>query len=152
MVGQYLKTGDDQYVASRDDATRTWRILDLWNPTIATLGPEDDVPDDGPAVQVLTEGAFIALVKEAGRTGAISNNGSGVDTSALEEELFEASEALNYANAKIVKLESDVVEYKEDFSEIKERAGKSESFLLKERAMDTLLRLTLSADIDNLSR
>jgi|TARA_R110000744_G_scaffold262689_2_gene377243 hypothetical protein len=151
MVGQYLKNGDNQYAATRDDATRTWRILDLWNAELATLGPDDDVPDDSAAVQVLTEGAFIALVKEAGRTGAISNNGSG-DTGALEEELLEASEALNYANAEIKKLEASAVEYKEDFSKVKEKAGKSESFLLKERAMDTLLRLTLSADIDNLSR
>ena len=35
MVGQYLKNGDNQYAATRDDATRTWRILDLLNAELA---------------------------------------------------------------------------------------------------------------------
>lgn len=58
-----------QYFAKRDDKG-TWRIINLFHPDLKNFNElEDDLPDDSPAVTVLTEGAFLALMKEAGRMG-----------------------------------------------------------------------------------
>ena len=73
MLGNILQGREQQYVASKDDGTKTWRVLDTWHESLKTLQVEDEVPDDCPAVTILTEGAFIALVKEAARTGLQEN-------------------------------------------------------------------------------
>ena len=85
MVGMFLKERDVQYVAHRDDKTQTWRILDTWHQDLANLGPEDEIEDTSGAVTILTEGAFIALVKEAARLGTLQN-AAFENNSALEEE------------------------------------------------------------------
>ena len=73
MVGMFLKDREAQYTANRDEMTNTWRILDTWHEDLANLGPEDEVEDSSKAVTILTEGAFIALVKEAARLGTLQN-------------------------------------------------------------------------------
>ena len=73
MVGMFLKERDVQYVAHRDETTQTWRILDTWHESLMDLGPEDEIPDDSPGVMIITEGAFIALIKEGARLGVIQN-------------------------------------------------------------------------------
>ena len=85
MLGMFLKEREVQYIAHKDDVTRTWRILDTWHEDLANLGPEDDVDDTSKAVTVLTEGAFISLVKEAARLGTLQN-AAFENNSALEEE------------------------------------------------------------------
>ena len=73
MVGMFLKDREVQYTANRDEVTNTWRILNTWHEDLVSLGPDDEIPDDSSAVLVLTEGAFIALVKEAARLGVLQN-------------------------------------------------------------------------------
>ena len=67
VMGNTLRDRDVQYVASKDDTTHTWRILNTWSDELKNLGVEDEVSDDSEAVKVLTEGEFIALIKEAAR-------------------------------------------------------------------------------------
>ena len=71
MVGMFLKEREVQYTAHKDETTNTWRILDTWHEAIANLGPDDEVEDSSLAVTILTEGGFIALVKEASRLGVL---------------------------------------------------------------------------------
>ena len=49
-MGNLLRGRDQQYVASKDDVTNTWRVLDTWNDALTALQIEDEVPDDSPAV------------------------------------------------------------------------------------------------------
>ena len=77
MVGLFLKDREVQYTAHKDGVTNAWRILDTWHEDLMNLGPEDDVEDDSAAVTILTEGAFIALVKEAARLGVLQNANLG---------------------------------------------------------------------------
>ena len=63
-----LDQRDQQYVANRDDKG-TWRILNCWHDEMKNINMEDDIPDDHPAVTVVTEGAFLSLFKEAIRKG-----------------------------------------------------------------------------------
>ena len=64
MLGNMLGGREVQFIATRDELTNTWRILNTWHDSLKQLQPDDDIPDDSPAVTILTEGAYIALVTE----------------------------------------------------------------------------------------
>ena len=137
MVGMFLKDREVQYTANRDETTHTWRILDTWHEDLANLGPEDDVDDTSKAVTVLTEGAFISLVKEAARLGTLQN-AAFENNSALEEE------------NRILK--EQLLELEKSLHTTTQQVHKSEGFLLKEMAMQTMLKLTSMSDIENLTK
>ena len=128
MVGMFLKDRELQYTANRDEITNTWRILDTWHEDLMNLGPDDEIEDTSKAVTILTEGAFIALVKEAARLGVLQNAAFEGHT-ALEDENIALRE-------KILDLEKHVSTTTEEIQHI----NKSESFLLKEMAMQTMLK------------
>ena len=137
MVGMFLKDRETQYTANRDEVTNTWRILDTWHEDLTSLGPEDDIEDNSKAVTVLTEGAFIALVKEAARLGSLQN-AAFENNSALEEE--------NHA------LRERLLELEKSLHTTTQQVHKTEGFLLKEMAMQTMLKLTSMSDIENLTK
>jgi len=134
----FLKDREVQFIANRDEVTHTWRILDSWHEDLMNLGPEDDVPDDSSALTILTEGAFISIVKEAARLGILQNAAFEGHT-ALEDENLALRE-------QILELEKEVGITHEEIQHVQ----KSESFLLKEMAMKTMLKLTSMSDIENL--
>ena len=140
MIGNMLRERDNQYVASKDNAG-TWRILDTWHTELGSLSPDDDIPDDNPAVTLLTEGAFIALVKEASRLGVLQNSSFNSDAEAGEliEKDIELSE-----------MEEKVVKYEKEISNLKHHPVRSEGFALKEKAMEAILKLTSIAEIETL--
>ena len=133
----FLKDRETQYTANRDEVTNTWRILDTWHEDLTSLGPEDDIEDNSNAVTVLTEGAFIALVKEAARLGTLQN-AAFENNSALEEE--------NHA------LRERLLELEKSLHTTTQQVQKTEGFLLKEMAMQTMLKLTSMSDIENLTK
>ena len=99
MIGNMLRERDVQYTAIKDEITNTWRILDTWNDELKNLGPEDDIEDSNSAVTILTEGAFLSLVREAARLGVLDNvSFSGGDEYGSSEEIQEMQD-------KIVKYE-----------------------------------------------
>lgn len=145
MVGMFLKDRDVQYIANKDEMLKTWRILDTWHEALANLGPEDDVEDDNPAVTILTEGAFIALVKEAARLGVLENAHFGnEDTSEEVEALQEQIESL--------KKQLQEVEVHPPQPPQPPAPPKSEGYMLKEMAMSTLLKLTGMSDLESLTK
>ena len=88
VLGNMMNESGQQYVAVKDDKN-TWRILDTWHADLKMLSADDDIPDDSAAVIALSEGQFIALVKEAASLGVLENAnfGSDIDTSELEYEI-----------------------------------------------------------------
>lgn len=64
-MGSLLGQREDPYVVVRDPETRTWRILYAWHTDLREMSIDDDIPDDHPAVTVITEAAFVSLIKEA---------------------------------------------------------------------------------------
>ena len=151
MIGNMLRDRESQYIATKDDGTQTWRILDTWHDVLRDMNPDDEVEDDSPAVTVLTEGAFIALVKEASRLGVLQNathNSGAMDmgiSAEYENELREKDEKLAENQIKLVK-------YEEEIRILRTSASKSEGTLLKELAMETLLKLTLASDVEKLTQ
>ena len=150
MIGNMLRERESQYIATKDEGTNTWRILDTWHDILREMNPEDDIPDDSPAVTVVTEGGFIALVKEASRLGVLQNASTSfipVDTREPEEYGNEVKEK----DEELVKMREKIVKYEEEISTLRLSVSKSEGTLLKELAMETLLKLTLSSDIEKLT-
>ena len=145
-IGSLLRDRDIQYVAIKDDATKTWRILDTWRPALKDFDSEDDIPDDSAAVSIITEAAFIALIKEATRLGVLENASLGggevndEDLLALERENQELHE-------KLSKMEQNVVKYKEE----PKKPQYSENYAIKDRAIQAIINLAGMADVEKIS-
>ena len=133
-LGNILRERDEQYIANRDESG-TWRILDTWHDDLKSIGPDDEIPDKTEAVTIISEGAFISLMKEAGRTGILDNVSNG---GALEE-FDDMSEQYNQAVEKIHTLESVITDQKKQLADT--RTTYSEHSHIKEKAMETVLKL-----------
>ena len=142
-IGSILRDRDVQYIALRDDTSKTWRILDTWHEDLKGLDLEDDIPDDNAAVQVLTERGFTALVKEAARLGVLENIDFGVDNSYEIEE----------KDAEIAKLKDEISKIREE--NIKKgdmHSDMDDSSKLKSKAMDSILKIVSLTDINELTK
>ena len=146
VLGNMMNESGQQYVAVKDDKN-TWRILDTWHADLKMLNADDDIPDDSPAVVALSEGQFIALIKEAGSAGILENAnfGSNAETSELEY-------AIDTRDAKIEELEEKLNNLTEEKQVVEKAASRSEEFELKEKAMDNILKLVSMQDMTKLSR
>ena len=117
-LGNILRERDEQYISNRD-ASGTGRILDTWHEEL----------------KIISEGAFISLMKEAGRSGILDNVSNG----GASEEFDDMSAEYNQAVAKIHTLEKTITEQKEQLADT--RTSYSEHSHIKEKAMDTVLKL-----------
>ena len=149
MMGNILREREQQYVANRDDATNTWRVLDSWSDALKELDVDDDIPDDNDAVKILSEGEFIAVVKEAARLGVLQNVPSG-STEEDEEMLSEAAEKIEVLTRELEDTKRELEDSNRNLDTVKTRPPRSEQFELKELSMQTVLRLTALSDIETL--
>ena len=133
-LGNILRGRDEQYIANRDESG-TWRILDTWHDDLKSIGPDDEIPDKTEAVTIISEGAFISLMKEAGRSGILDNVSNG----GASEEFDDMVEQYNQAVKKIHTLESVITDQKEQLADT--RTTYSEHSHIKEKAMETVLKL-----------
>ena len=154
-MGTILQCREQQYVASKDATTKTWRVLDTWSDSLRNLKVDEEVPDDSPAVTVLTEGAFIALVKEAGRIGVLENANFGTGEAELESIILDKDQ-------EILKLRDELMKLKEETSRVIQENTHTEEYILKDRAilaghdlkekaMENILKLVSIQDVSNLS-
>jgi len=145
VLGNILRERDQQYVANRDDATQTWRVLDTWHDDLTKIGPEDEIPDDSDAVTLISEGAFIAVVREASRLGVLQNATYGTGEAEYESLILEKEQEIQKLNEQILNLE-------EDKSQVIRDVSHSEDYELKEKAMESILKLVSMQDMTNLGR
>ncbi len=89
-IGNMLRDRQEQYIAQKDSAG-TWRILDTWHEDLTKLDPEDEIDDSSDAVTVLSEGGFLALVREATRLGVLQN-AALMENDALADQVAELKE------------------------------------------------------------
>ena len=144
-IGNMLSANEQQYVALRDSATNTWRILDTWHDDIKRLDADSDIPDESPAVAVFSEGQFLALIKEAGRLGVLANASFGTGEAELEAIILDRDKEIQELHEKILKLE-------EEKSEVVRSTSHTEDYELKEKAMANILKLVSMQDMSNLSK
>ena len=145
VLGNMMNESGQQYVAIKDDKN-TWRILDTWHADLKMLTADDDIPDDSNAVIALSEGQFIALIKEAASAGVLENANfsSDVDMSELEYEL-------ETKDIKIKDLEEEIHNLTKEKRVVERAASRAEEFELKEKAMDNILKLVSMQDMTKLS-
>ena len=143
-LGNILSGTEQQYVAMKDESG-TWRILNTWHEDLKRLDADDDIPDDSTAVLVLSEGQFIALVKEAASLGVLQNANFGTGEAELEAIILERDKEIQELHSQILKLE-------EDKSQVIRNTSHSEEYELKEKAMGHILKLVSMQDMTNLSR
>jgi len=134
-IGNMLRERGEQYVANQDE-TGTWRILDTWHDALKVLEPDEDVPDSSPAVTVMSEGAFLSLMKEASRLGVLENASSLLGN----EEL----------NTQIRDLQEQIVNLQTEKAELSHKAQRTESFELKQQALGAVLKLAAMSDMDEI--
>ena len=149
-----LRERDTQYIAVRDEASRTWRILDSWHETLSAYSVEDEVPDDSPAIKILTEGEFIVLVREAARIGILENANLGNDEPNMDFDIIseEHESTVSEMEKELVQYRTEIAQLKAANQELNVKVQRSEGFELKEMAMNSILKLTAMSDLDNLSK
>ena len=145
MIGNMLRDREVQYVAAKDELTNTWRILDTWHDDLKSLQPEDEIDDESEAVKILTEGEFIAIIREASRTGVLANANFGTGEAEYEATILEKDQEIQRLNERILHLE-------EDKSQVIRDVTHSEDYELKEKAMHSILKLVSMQDMTNLGR
>ena len=138
MLGGMLQGREQQWVATKDETTNTWRILNTWHDSLKSMDPEEDIPDDSPAVTLVTEGAFIALFREAARLGVIENASFGDNSEEYEIELEAKDEVISKLKTELASKQT-VIEAKPAFSEAR---------LFKLEIADKMMKL---AGLDNVS-
>jgi hypothetical protein len=133
-IGNMLRERGEQYVANQDE-TGTWRVLDTWHDALKVLEPDEDVPDSSSAVNVVKEGEFLSLVKEASRLGVLANA-----SMADNDEL----------NNQIIGLQEQIVTLQTEKEGLTAKAQRTESFELKQQALGAVLKLAAMADMDEI--
>ena len=148
MIGNLLSGSDQQYVAMKDE-TGTWRVLNTWHEELKQLNVDDEVPDKSNAVTVLSEGQFIALIKEAASLGVLENVSVSGNTMQLEEEL-------SVKETEVQELKESINNLKQEVSHrtvaLEAKSPHSEEYDLKEKAMDSILKLVSIQDVAILGR
>jgi len=86
-----MSSQDIQYVAKRD-AAGTWRILDTWDESLSSIADDEEISDSNPSVTMLTEGQYLAVIREATKGGFLQS-------AALAE--------LQFLEARVEELEAD---------------------------------------------
>ena len=125
-IGNMLRDRQEQYVAQKD-GTGTWRILDTWHEDLTKLDPEDEINDASEAVTVLSEGSFLALVREATRLGVLQN-AALMENDALADQVAELKEENDRLKIQIETTRAVEVTHEE-------KAG------LKQHAIDTIAKI-----------
>ena len=139
-MGNILRERDQQYIAHRDDKTQTWRILDTWHEDLKLINPDDDISDDSAAVTIITEGGFHALVREAARLGLLENANLSADIDEYESIIQEKNDEIDRLQTQTNIVDPFV------------REPRSEAFDLKEKAMESILKLVSMSDLAGLSK
>ena len=57
----------------------------------------------------------------------------------------------NEKDEELAEMRKKIVKYEEEISTLRMSSSKSEGSLLKEKAMDTLLKLTLASDVEKIT-
>ena len=140
-LGNILSGADQQYVGLKDE-TGTWRILNTWHEDLKQLDADDDIPDTSEAVTVLSEGQFIALIKEAASLGVLENVSFSGDTEEYEYEIETLKTTIEELKAELG-TKNTVIET---------ATPHSEEYDIQVHAIDSIVKLMSVQSISKLSK
>lgn len=145
MVSAALRQLESQYGVKRDEQTGTWTIIDFWHNAMEGLDPDSDLPPDHPALKVLKEGEFWAVLREATRLG-VANHLLETLTVPVEEheELQQRYNAITEELNNLIKNinnNSNVSVGNSNPILREEKTVASEAFTLAEQKLQTIIKL-----------
>ena len=140
-LGNILSGADQQYVGLKDE-TGTWRILNTWHEDLKQLDADDDIPDTSEAVTVLSEGQFIALIREAASLGVLENVSFSGDTEEYEYEIETLKTTIEELKAELG-TKNTVIET---------ATPHSEEYDIQVHAIDSIVKLMSVQSISKLSK
>ena len=140
-ISENLKSMGERFSVDLEKHTGTWRILDKWHDSLQTVTDWDqDVPDDSPAVTILSDAAFQALVMEAARQGSL---GRAALPTPMAEEYEDLLKDYNTQKETIKSLLEENKQLRQEGS----RPVRSEKYDIKMKVIDSLVKLTVAEDI-----
>jgi hypothetical protein len=123
-------------------------VLDTWHDALKVLEPDEDVPDSSPAVTLMSEGAFLSLMKEASRLGVLENASAPAGVS--EERTKEEEALVADLSTEIHALQDQITKLQTEKQVLSKKAERSESFELKQQALGAVLKLAAMSDMDEI--
>ena len=123
----------NKWKARRDPESGGWQIVDMKHTALSNLLPDEDIPHNHPASIYLQEGAFIALIEAATEDGTLGNAKM-------------STQELDTANRENERLHRELAAAKEDNKRVSVEPT-SEKFKIKNKIIDSMLRLAVSEDI-----
>ena len=153
------KTYDLQYVAKRD-SSGTWRVLDSWDESLSNIEDSEDIPDSHAAVTLLTEGQYLAVMREATKGGYLQS-AAIAEIQALEVKVdeFEADKIVlerenESLSEQLITLDDELQAAKALQSNIQQPSPSSEvseSFFIKKMIITQLANLAQAENMIGLN-
>lgn len=130
-VGKTLQQAEKRFAAKRDARTGAWRIIDLWHPDLESRELTDDIPDDSPAMTILSEEAFNTIFSEAERLNLLpklaSSQGFDEERERYETQLEDLGKLNDELNEKLAR--------------VKDAPQLTEKYRLKKDSIDAILKV-----------
>ena len=140
-IGNDLGSMPDKYAVLYDDVTKVYRVLDLKHPEIVKIQIKDvediDIPDDHPAMTVITEMAFVKLIADAIKRGILAESVTGIGSDV--KDIHDLKREIVDKDLKIQELERALSQNRID--------TRSEQYQLKSKVIDAVKQIALSGDI-----
>ena len=134
-AGDFVSQRQNRFVVKYDENTHVWRVVDSQHSSLKGLDLEAEISDVHPSMTLITEGAYIEIMREAEKLGLLQ---SMLPNTKSSEDLTPQLEA---ANLRITELTKQL-----EVSKLKEDSG-SESYKLKRLIIDKLSNLATSESI-----
>ena len=163
----------DRYQITFEKLTGVWRILDIQNEEVKKIknldleGIDADIPDDSPAVTILTDSMFSKLIATAIKEGVLdesvvglgrnskSDNAKDEEIKSLQKEIEQYKGLVIEQSEKIKNLTDTnftaAIEIDDLKKEINKNSG-SESYKLKSQIISTLSKLAIGENINEVER
>jgi len=150
-LGNDLANLGDRYYVNFNGLTRTWRILDLQHSEVLKFRDlEEDIPDDSPAITILSEGMFTKLISEAMRLGMLDSillGTPGITSNAKEVSELKDKQ-IEDLNDKIKSYEEDIALLNSQLDILEEKSKVSEPVMIKQNIIDKLFKLAMSENLN----
>lgn len=154
----------DKYQITFNKITGTWRILDIQNESIKKIqnfdleGVDIDIPDDSPAVTILTDAMFSKLIATAIKEGVLDESVVGLGKGSSSDNKLEIEslkhDIENYQemyNEQTIKMR-DLEKYNNTLREEIQKNSGTESYKLKSQIINTLSKLAVAENINEIER
>lgn len=174
-IGEGLRHMEKRYRVSYNKTTGTWRLLDTWHESMTKVVDwNSDIPDDCPALVIITDEGFTTLAMEAARLGILGKAVmpkeadpdivAGIE--AMKEDYHQLQEKYNKVvnenqlitaevkgiGSELLDMQRENIELKSELAKAKQTPPMSERFALKMKVVQGLMQLAGMEDIRNLEQ